>query len=94
MRDAGLKKLTMASDAMAISSIQLFFLRKAVMQSHIDVTSFRMQFEKIGRGLLPEFFFGVRGSALLAERKRGNKKGLVPENGGEHWTTLNKKVLN
>ena len=31
------------------SSIQLFFLLKVVRPSHTDVTSFRMQFEKIER---------------------------------------------
>ena len=57
-----------------------FFLRKVVRQSYTNVKSFRMQFEKIGRGLLWKLF-RVRGSAFLAERKRENKKGSVLENG-------------
>ena len=44
-------------------SIQ-FFLRKVFRQSHTDVTSFCMQFEKIGRWLLREAF---------VSRKRGGK---------------------
>ena len=62
------------------SSIHLlFFAEKVVGQSPTDLTSFRMQFETIGCGLLRKLF-GVRGSALLAEREWGNKKGSVLEN--------------
>ena len=50
------------------SSIQLVFLRKVVRQSHTDVTSLCMQFEKIGSGLLREAFRG-EGSVLLAKRE-------------------------
>ena len=31
---------------------------------------------------------GVRGSELFVEREGGQKKVLVLENGGEHWSAL------
>ena len=37
-----------------------FFLRKVVMQKCTDMISYCMQFEKIGRGLLPEAFQSER----------------------------------
>ena len=52
------------------------FLWKVVRQNDTDVTSFCIQFEKLGRGLL----FAVRGSVLIAEREGENKKGSVLEN--------------
>ena len=39
--------------------MQLFFLLKVVRQNHTDMTSFRMQFENIGRGLLGEGFWSA-----------------------------------
>ena len=51
------------------SNIQ-FLLRKLVRQRRNNVTSFCMQFEKIGRGLFKKLS-RVRGSVLLAERKAG-----------------------
>ena len=51
------------------------------------MTSFRMEFEKIGRGLLRQAFRS-EGSALLAEREGRNKKESVQENADEHWSTL------
>ena len=52
----------------------LFFLRKVIRQSHTNVKSFCMQFEKkdVGNG---GKLSGVRGSALLAEREGVNKSG-------------------
>ena len=47
------------------------FFAKVVRQRCIDVTSFHMQFEKIGRGLLRKLS-GVMGSALLAKIEGGN----------------------
>ena len=38
------------------SSVQLFFLRKVIRQNSTDVTSFCVQFEKVGHGLLREAF--------------------------------------
>ena len=62
-----------------------FFLRKVVRQSHTDVTSNRMQFEKIGRGLLREDL-PREGECFVTRKKGGNKKGSVLETGGEHWS--------
>ena len=45
-----------------------FFLRKLVRQRRTEVTSFCMQFEKIGHGLLWEAFWS-EGVALKAERE-------------------------
>ena len=61
------------------------FLQKVVKQSHTDVTSFCMQFEKIGRGLLGKFL-----ECFVSRKRGGNKKGSGLENGGEHWSTLSK----
>ena len=44
------------------------FLRKLVRQRRTEVTSFCMQFEKIGHGLLLEAFWS-EGVALIAERE-------------------------
>ena len=47
---------------------QLKFLRKVVRQSHTDMTSLPMQFEKIGRGLLREAFRG-EGECVFGRKK-------------------------
>ena len=54
-------------------------MQKVVRQKHTDVTSFCMQFEKIGHGLLRKAFRREK-ECVLAEREEGNKKGLVLEN--------------
>ena len=61
------------------SSIQLFYCGKSS-------GKVCMQFEKKDVGYCGKLF-GVRGSALLAEREGGNKKGSILENGGEHMST-------
>ena len=58
------------------NSIQLVFLRKVLRQSHTDVTSFHMQFEKEGHGLLREAFQG-EGECLVSQ-KRGKLEGIGP----------------
>ena len=40
-----------------LSSVHLFYLRKLVQQQSTDVTSFCMQFQKRGSGLLREAFW-------------------------------------
>ena len=45
------------SNALMVIQIGCFFLWKVVRQSHTDMMSFCMQFEKIGRGLLPKAFW-------------------------------------
>ena len=52
-------------------SIQLFFLRKLVRQWCTEVTSFHMQFEKIGCRLLREAFQSER--ECFVSLKRGGK---------------------
>ena len=49
------------------------------------MTSFRMQFEKEGHGLLREAFWS-EGECLVSQKRGGggNKKGLDLENEGEH----------
>ena len=59
-------RLTFVSGAVVYNWV---FLRKVVRQSHTDVTSFCMQFEKIGRGLLWEAFQS-EGDCFLP-KKRG-----------------------
>ena len=46
------------------SSIQLFFLRKVVRQSHTHVTSFCVHFKRVGCELLREAFWSEGGSLL------------------------------
>ena len=43
------------------------------------MTSFHMQFEKIGHGLLGEAFQS-EGECIVCQKRGGNKKGLVLEN--------------
>ena len=57
----------------SVSSIQLVFLQKVVRQSHTNVTSFCMQFEKIGRGLLREAFQS-EGEFLVNQKRWGEIK--------------------
>ena len=52
-----------------------------------------MQCEKIGHGLLDEVFPSEGECFVSRKRERENKKGPVLENGGEHWSTLNKRAL-
>ena len=59
-----LTELCIYTKGKAHGSIQVF-LRKVVRQSHTNVTSFCMQFGKIGRGLLRKAFW------VLAKRERG-----------------------
>ena len=54
-----------------ISSIQLLFLGKVVRQSHTNMMSILMQFEKIGGGLLQEAFWS-EGECVVSQ-KRGGK---------------------
>ena len=49
----------------------LVFLQKLVGQQRTDVTSFCMQFEKIGRGLLRQAFQSE--GEYFVSRKRGGK---------------------
>ena len=65
-RQAGTKK------NLLLSSKHLFFLRKLVRQGCTDVTSFCMQFEKWGRGLLQKAFPSEGKS--FAGWKRGGKR--------------------
>ena len=53
------------------SRIQLFFLRKVVRQSHTDVTSFCMQFEKIV-SYFPSLFGLTKHSPSLQKASRSN----------------------
>ena len=49
--------------------MQLGFLRKVVWQSHTNVTSFLVQFEKIGRGLLGEGFWS-EGESVVGRKTK------------------------
>ena len=51
-----------------------FLSGKVVRQNGIDVTSFCVEFEKVGHGLLQDDFHR-EGNVLLAEREGENKKG-------------------
>ena len=51
----------------------MVFLQVIVQQKHTEVTSFCMQFEKTGCGLLREAFRG-RESGLLAEKVGGKEE--------------------
>ena len=56
-----------------------FFLWKVVRQNDTNVTSFCMQFKKLGRGLL-RWAFQTEGERVVSLKRGGNKKGSVLEN--------------
>ena len=55
------------------------------------MTSFCMQFKKVGRGLLREAKRREREWGVLAKAKGDKKKVSVLENGGEHSSTNSDK---
>ena len=65
-----LHKSEMILTIQQFSSIQMIFLWKVIRQNDTNLTSFFMQFEKVGCGLLQKAFQS-EGSGLLAEREGG-----------------------
>ena len=55
------------------------FLLNVVRQNDTNVKSFRMQFEKIGHGVLQKAFRGEGECVFSRKRGGGNKKGSVLE---------------
>ena len=53
-------------------------MRKPVQQRRIDMTPFCMQFEKWGRGLLQEAFWGERESVVDQKRGGGEEESIGP----------------
>ena len=71
------------------SSIQLVFLQKVVRQNGTDMTSFHVQFEKVGLGLMQEEFQS-KGESAVCRKRGGGKERIGPRKRGEH-TSYSKK---
>ena len=80
------------------SSIHGVFLRNRLYLGHTSVTSFRVQFEKVGRGLLWEGERREGEWAVLAEERGDEERVSVLDNTISHYKmsnfTLNIPVLN